>query len=242
MRVRTRVVALVAPLLAPALMVGTAPPTGAQQDARLSATATISAPAGVLYAGCFEHPVGYTVDVDPSDTPWLLDVDTSDPTGARGGSNQRRSSAGDQRVGSMGVELCSGSLEPGTFALSGVLTHGAGVDPVTPSTFTMRNPRTRTRISASTERPRRQQQVVITARSREEMPGGYQRKRGARVVLQRDVRSTWVKVLDGGSARTDDRGRARFRFVYPGHMTRLRVVTRGSADWDGSRSRVLILR
>ncbi len=196
----------------------------------------------MLYDDCVDHPVRYTITADQPDATWQLSVDTADPTGARGGGNDRSNSLGDPAAGTVGVQMCGASLEPGTFTLSGVLIHGVGnVDPVPPSTFTMRNPMTRTRIKASTTEPRRGQHVTITIKSRDEMPEGWRRKDDARVVLQRDVRSTWVKV-QGGRARTDDKGKAVLRFAYPGRKTRLRAVTRGSADWDGWRSSVLVLR
>ncbi len=98
------------PFLVPLLIAGVAAPAGAQPErqrqARLAATADISAPPGVLYDDCVDHPVRYTVTADPPDATWQLNVDTADPTGARGGGNYRSNSFGDPAAGTVGVQMC----------------------------------------------------------------------------------------------------------------------------------------
>jgi hypothetical protein len=189
---------------------------------------------------CVEHPVSYAVTVDPSDNTWFLALEVRNEAGQMVEGNYRR--AGDPTSGVVGIRMCGGVNEPGTFTLQGRLLYGlTNSTPVPPTTFSMRNPYTNTAIKPSTTNPRKGQKVAIKIKSRDEMPGGYERKAGATVLLQEKTKSGWKKVK-GSKAETNEKGKAKVTVRYTGGRLKLRAVTKGSADWDRSHSRRVVLR
>jgi hypothetical protein len=224
-------------LLAPALLLGGAAPAQAA-----TGTGTASSAAGVLYNDCVDHPVSYGVAVDPPDTDWFLALEVRDTTGQYVSGTYAARQFGHPTSGTLGTQMCGNGLAPGTYSLAGRLQYGlTNSAPVPTTTFTMRNPFTRTTIRPATKHPRKGSKVRIKVRSLDEMPTGYVAKDDARIVLQQKVKGRWKKV-EGSAEATRDTGKAVVRFRYRGGKVMLRAVTKGSSDWDGSRSRAVKLR
>jgi hypothetical protein len=239
--VRTRATsatfAAVATVAAAVLLAG-APASSAQQ----SGSATASAPPGVLYNDCVDHAADYAVSVDPPETDWFLALEVHRADGGYVTGNYRGKQFGHPTTGTVGLQICGRSEQPGTFTLTGRLQHGViHSTPVPPSTFTLRNPHTNTAVRASTKHPRKGQKVTLRIISRDEMPGGYERKDDATVLLQHKTAKGWKKVK-GSKATTGDKGKAKVKVRYTGGRLELRAVTKGSADWDRSHSRRIVLR
>lgn len=235
MRTRTLVTALVTPAL---LVVG-APAASAQQ---LASHAEASAPPGVLYDDCVDHLANYAVQLDSPDQDWFLSLEVHRADGSYVAGNYKAKQFGDPTAGTIALQMCGNSNDPGTFTLQGRLQYGlTNSSPVPPTTFTLRNPLTNTTAKASDKHPRKGQTVTIKIISRDEMPGGYTRKDDATVVLQQKTAKGWKKVK-GSKTTTNDKGTAKVKVRYPGGKVKLRAVTKGSADWETSHSRKVVLR
>ena len=220
------------------VLLASAPAVPAQQ----AASATASAPPGVLYHACVDHLADYAVSLDSPSSQWFLSLGYTAPDGTPLESNYASSTFGHPTSGVMAIRVCGDTADPGTFTLSGRLQYDlVNSTPVAPTTFTLRNPFTNTAARPSTERPRRGQQVTVKVVSRDEMPGGYQRKDDATVLLQHKTAKGWKKVR-GSRTTTDDKGTAKIEVRYTGGRLKLRAVTKGSADWDRSHSRRIVLR
>ena len=224
--------------VAAAVLLACVPAASAQQ----AASATASAPPGVLYNACVDHLANYNVSLESSSSSWYLSLGYTAPDGKPLESNYAASAFGDPTSGVMAIRVCGDTAEPGTFTLSGRLQYDAiNSTPVAPTTFTLRNPFTNTAIKPSTTNPSKGQKVAIKIKSRDEMPGGYERKAGATVLLQQKTERGWSKVR-GSKAETNEKGKAKVKVRYTGGKLKLRAVTKGSADWDRSHSRKVVLR
>jgi hypothetical protein len=216
--------------------------TASAVPAQQAASATASAPRGVLYNTCVDHLADYAVSLDSPSSPWFLSLGYTAPDGTPLESNYASSTFGDPMSGVMAIRVCGDTADPGTFTLSGRLQYDViKSTPVAPTTFTLRNPFTNTAARPSTGNPRKGQKVTVKVLSRDEMPGGYERKDDATVLLQHKTAKGWTKVR-GSRTATDDKGRARIAVRYTGGRLKLRAVTKGSADWDRSHSRRIVLR
>jgi opacity protein-like surface antigen len=224
--------------VAAAVLLACVPAASAQQ----AGSATASAPPGVLYLDCVDHAANYAVSVDPPETDWFLALEVHRADGGYVAGNYRGKQFGHPTTGTVGLQMCGRSEDPGTFTLTGRLQYGlTNSTPVAPTTFTLRNPFTNTAIKPSIKNPAKGQEVAIKIKSRDEMPGGYERKAGAAVLLQQKTERGWSKVK-GSKAETNEKGKAKVKVRYTGGKLKLRAVTKGSADWDRSHSRKVVLR
>jgi hypothetical protein len=208
---------------------------------------SVSAPGGVLYDDCIEHPYGYSVRVPGDGTYRALRVSLYGPDGALADTGYVAPAA-NVASGTSTFRLCRPGDPYGTYTIRATVEWASEPGaPVTSSTldpaqFSMRKPATRTLLSASTVRPAYGQVVTYRIRALDERPTGYAATVAAWVVLQKRVAGHWVRIK-GSRAMTHPTGRIAVRLRYLGHHRpmQVRAVTQPTSRYARSTSPVLHL-
>jgi hypothetical protein len=109
--------------------------------------------------------------------------------------------------------------------------------------FTLRQPRSRTTLTASTRRPAYGQRVAFRIRAYDENPSGYLPRAFTWVHLEKRRDGHWVRIR-GSRAMTHDNGAVKVRVRYLKHHHRtmkVRAVTERTSRFTRSYSPVLRL-
>lgn len=208
----------------------------------------VSAADGVLYPGCVQHPVSYTLSVPPGAQYWNLSITAYGPDGLEAGSAYLSKFLGDATTGTETLQFCPLSDGPGAYRIvpTGEWTdydYHDHVFTLPSTTVTMRSPATATSIRVSPRHPRKGAVFKVVVQVSDERPAGYFPTSYAEVVLQyRRGSGAWQKARKG-RARTDGEGRLVYRYRFDGKPAQLRAVTASSwREYDGSVSRSVRLR
>ncbi|MCR6033363.1 hypothetical protein GGQ22_18260 [Nocardioides sp. zg-579] len=221
-------------LLAPAFVTVAAVPAHA-------AGGSTKAGNGVTYQ-CYQHSYEYSVDLPEDTESWSMDVSVEGPDGLEATSDFLYEVPASGRSS---FQVCSFDM-PGTYTIrASVEAYDSSWEETTfelaPSTFTLRKPRTKTTIKASTTRPRKGQVVRFTVVSKDERPRGYFAHAYADVVLQTFKAGRWVNVK-GTKTYTGSTGRAVIKTRFAGSKVRMRARTLADDDTTGSQSAAVTLR
>lgn len=220
--------------------------TVGSSSAMAVATTSVSVGNGVLYEGCPTHSWRYQVEDDQATYDWAIFVTAYDPRGVEVSSGSVWADEGAPPAGVAsgddGLQICS-SERAGRYTLTAEIHFYGGPysDRTLPSsTFTMRDPRSRTTLRASDTTASYNQPLRFRMTSFQEYPRGYFGEDYETVVLQRRTPSGWKRV---GRDSTDDRGVAvvRLRWTHRAPV-RLRAFTPRTSDHAGSFSRVVAIR
>lgn len=205
---------------------------------------TVSIPSGVLYESCGQYPFTYAAGGLPAGYGpyWNMDFNLIGPDGREAGGDYLY---GELANGVSDIQICESPNLPGTYTLTGTgeacnRSYDCVPISMTPTSFTLRLPLTKTTLKASTTNPRPSQVVRFVIGSRDERPNGYYGTAYADVALQVKTATGWRKV--GGNQMTDSRGREVIEARYTGGRKRLRAVTFSSDSRTGSVSRTVVLR
>jgi hypothetical protein len=200
---------------------------------------------GVLYDDCLDYPYRYAVDLPDGATSWGLDVSLVGPDGREADTDFV---AADEPTGTSTFFLCPPTDPYGGYTIHATLqwtdTDAVEHDAALPdSHFTMRKPRTTTRLSASTRRPAYRKFVTFRIRVADERPTGYVGTPFTWVRLQKRVHGEWVGIK-GSRAMTHSTGavKVRVRYTLRHHKPmRVRAVTAATPRYAGSTSPVIRL-
>lgn len=187
---------------------------------------TVTGINGVLYDDCLYYPYRYAVDPPGDPGYWDLVVSLRGPDGREAASDlvTRPAPTGTSELGL----LCPPTDLYGRYTIRATLRWGADESSITnwsqldDSSFSMRKPYTRTRLSVSTHRPSYGQLVTYRIGVRDERPTGYYPTPFAWVFLQKRVDGHWVRIK-GTRTLTHATGRVRLRLRYLHHHQRMRV-------------------
>jgi hypothetical protein len=138
---------------------------------------------GVLFPSCVAHPVSYAVA--PGSGNWSLFLSSTRSDGASGPFVSLSSALGDQPTGTTTLDFCgaggsAGVYVPGRYTLAGALrwVDGSGItheEQLTPVTFAMAKPRTRTTLTLSDRTPRPGQPLRFLVTVKVQSPAGWVR-------------------------------------------------------------------
>jgi hypothetical protein len=200
---------------------------------------------GVLYDDCLSYPYRYDVTVPGSPGYWDLTTTLVGPDGRQtAGDYVARPTSGSSTFGL----LCPPGDGYGRYTIHASVRWGDGEQslgaPVTldDAHFTLRKPRSRTALTASTRRPASGQVVRYRVTAYDERPAGYVRRAFAWVHLEQRRGGHWVRVK-GARAMTHDTGRVVIWLRYRAHHQpmKLRAVTEGAPRYTRSASPTLRL-
>ena len=201
---------------------------------------------GVLYDDCLSYPYAYSVSVPGGAGYWALSTTLIAPGGRKVDTDYvPQPTFGSSTFGL----LCTQSVPYGAYTIRARLTWGPDRDhpEVSSSTlddahFTLRKPRSRTTLSASTRRPATGQVVRYRVTAFDERPSGFVRRAFAWVHLEKRSAGHWVRIR-GARAMTHSNGVVRVRLRYLGHhdTLRLRAVTERTSRYSRSVSPTLRL-
>ncbi|WP_162799439.1 hypothetical protein [Nocardioides sp. 616] len=178
-------------------------------------TVSVSVGPGVLYDGCTDHPINYSVAPPLDAYSWSLQLVFQAPDGTSAGSAYI--SKGDPTTGVETKQFCPGDELPGTYSVTGTYTvmPRSGNTPataITPFTFDLRLPTTQVTAKASEKKPKVGKQVKVRVTVSDERPsGGLFGTSGAKVQLQRKKGAKWVSVA-GANGYTKSSGKALLKF------------------------------
>jgi hypothetical protein len=193
----------------------------------------------VLYDECQQHPITFTADIPAGATFWRLQLQVFDPDGNTSQGFVASSNL-TSTSGTFQQTFC-GSETPGTWTIrtTGFYQLLPAIPlglPSSDTTFTVRRAATATQLSAyRTSKGRYKVRSFV----QEEGPGGMFDPDGTDVQLQRLVDGAWKPVRR--AVLTTDDGRATVRVRFPAG-TRLRGITQGKGNYDGSTSAPITLR
>ena len=218
------------------LLAGTAVPARAD-----TTYGTVSGINGVLYDDCFSHPYAFTVGSTPTSAGyWDLTAELVGPTGQVTASDYVAEPAA---TGTSTFGLLCPSDGYGSYTIRATLRWGPEKGAVAQTSrlddahFTLRKPRSRTTLSASTRRPAAGQVVRYRVTAYDERPAGFARRAFAWVHLEKRVDGRWVRIR-GGRAMTHSTGRITVRLAYRAHHRRMwvRAVTEPAPTYTRSTS------
>lgn len=201
---------------------------------------------GVLYEGCLSHSWRYQVADDQATYDWAIFVTAYDPRGVEVSSGSVWADEGAPSAGVAsgddGVQICSFE-RAGAYTLTAEIHFYGGPysDQELPSSsFTMRDPRSRTELRASDTTASHNQKVRFKMTSLQEYPRGFFGEEYETVVLQRKAASSWERV---GRYSTNERGVAvaRIRWSERGRVS-LRALSPRTTEHTASYSRVVTVR
>jgi hypothetical protein len=177
-------------------------------------TITASSVPGVIFEGCTDHPINYSVDPPANASTWSIDFVLQAPDGTGAGSAFVTSS--DPKTGIEMVSFCGSDKIPGAYTVTGTYRHLVGstmtLTPVTPFTFDMRKPYAAVTATSSDKTPRLGGVVKVKVLVTDERPTGeYFGTESAKVLLQRLKGGRWVKVR-GAKGETTGNGVAKVTF------------------------------
>jgi hypothetical protein len=203
---------------------------------------------GVLYNDdCHEYLFSYQVVVPPDGTfDWSLSVRLHGPKGALVDTTRV------PKPGATGTSTLTVCPPPannyGTYTISATFesqaTEGgpSESEAFADAHFTLRKPRSRTALTASTRRPAYGQRVTYRIRAYDENPTGYLPRAFAWVHLETRRDGHWVRIR-GSRAMTHENGAVKVRVRYLKHHERMKVraVTERTIKFERSYSSVLRL-
>ncbi|WP_162794580.1 hypothetical protein [Nocardioides houyundeii] len=182
-------------------------------------SASASAGPGVLYDGCTDHPINYSVAPPLNAYTWSLQLVFQAPDGTSAGSAYI--SKGDPTTGVETKQFCPGEDLPGSYSVTGtysVMVPGTGSGSTTtttaiaPFSFDLRLPTTQVTAKASEKKPKVGKQVKVRVTVSDERPsGGLFGTSSAKVQLQRKKGAKWVSVA-GANGYTKSSGKALLKF------------------------------
>lgn len=190
---------------------------------------------------CTEHRYSYSLNLPSWADGFNAEVEVIGPDGLNAASDYL---SGEPASGIGTFWLCpGGSATAGTYTIGGEVEYydEAFNDyrfTLTPSTFTMRLPQTRTTLTASSTRVQRGAAVRFVIRSKEERPAGFYPATYQEVTLQAFTKGKWRRF---DTAYTDGKGRAFAKGRMKG-KTKVRAVTPGDDDQLVSTSRPIVIR
>jgi hypothetical protein len=226
--------------LALVLLLGGAPGQAAQAASPYGSVTGIN---GVLYDDCLAYP--YRYDISISAGYWDLSTTLIGPGGATVASDYvARPTSGSSTFGL----LCPSAHGYGRYTIRSAVRWGDDESslgaPVAldDAHFTLRKPRSRTTLTASTRRPASGQVVRYRVTAYDERPAGYRPRAFAWVHLEQRRSGHWVR-LKGGRAMTHATGRIVIRLRYAAHHRRtlIRAVTEPTTRYTRSTSPTLRL-
>ncbi len=209
-----------------------------------SGSAEFHAGSGVLYSGCRYHPYTFDLSLPEGTTHWDIDVSLKGPDGNEVSSDYLYGTTSDSGGGHGKVQICAGELA-GQYRLTGTLEYTGSDDmdhstPATPATFTMRKPRTTTKLTVSTTNPKCGQAFTFRVAAMDERPNGFFATKYATVRLQRYRAGHW-STIDTIYTNYAGKGSSTFRFT-PCTPSRARAVTPATEYLSASTSRTLTIR
>ncbi len=191
---------------------------------------------GVLYSGCRDVPVRYSVTFPAEMEDWTLDLTAYGADGLEATSTGVSSFGGEPTAGTAGLFFCSID-EPGRYT---VLATGEWYDvyeynthpySLPTTSFTMRLPKTRTVAKAKGS-------FKIKAAVQDERPNGYFPADYFDVWLERLQNGRWKRVP---GTRTFADGPVVYKLPKL-RGVKVRAVTPGTDDWTASKSRGVRVR
>lgn len=203
---------------------------------------------GVLHDDCLPYTFRWAVNA-PADAGYrALTASLYEPDGRH---SQVVSVYPDTNVasGSATFSLCTQVDLYGTYTIKAMLEWGPDAEHPAESTaqladahFTLRQPRSRTTLTASTRRPVSGQRVTYRIRAYDENPTGYLPRAFTWVHLETRRDGHWVRIR-GSRAMTHESGAVKVRIRYLKHHKRMRVraVTERTIKFERSSSPVLRL-
>lgn len=200
---------------------------------------------GVLYDDCLSYPYDYAVSVPGNPGYWDLTTTLVGPDGRRTAADYvARPTAGSSTFGL----LCPPGDGYGRYTVHASVRWGTDEQslgaPVAldDAHFTLRKPRSRTTLGASTRRPASGQVVRYRVTAYDERPAGYLRRAFAWVHLEQWRGGHWIGIK-GARAMTHDTGRVVIRLRYRAHRQtlRIRAVTERAPRYTRSASPTLRL-
>ena len=223
--------------LALALLVGG--PVGVPAHAT-SVYGSVTGIDGVLYDDCLSYPYRYDVTAPSGAGYWDLSATLVGPDGrATAADYVARPTTGSSTFGL----LCPPGDGYGRYTIHASVRSGPDERslgaPVAlgDAHFTLRKPRSRTVLTASTRRPAYGQVVRYRVTAYDERPAGYIRRAFAWVHLEQRRAGHWTRIK-GARAMTHDNGRVvvRLRYRAHHHRMRLRAVTERAPRYTRSAS------
>lgn len=204
-------------------------------------TGTVTVPDSVYYDfGCIDVPYTYAYMLRPGYELENAHLEVTGPDGLEVGRDSITSSA---VSGTSEVQVCSG--EPGAYA--GTVEVLACTPNITDcyefvvnTSFSMRDPYTRTGLVAKPKRADRGDRVKFVMTVRDERPAGYFPTGGETVRLQQYRSGAWRSVK--GGAVYLDTGRAVAKVTMRENRGRFRAVMRTTSLLNGSVSRTITIR
>jgi hypothetical protein len=208
----------------------------------LAAGGWTSAPNGVLYSDCRDHPFSYAVELPAGTADWSMDVYAYSPDGLEASSDFIYDAA---ETGTGNFFFCGYEM-PGRYTIEAEVEacdadYDCSTFSLDESSFYMRKPRTKTLLSASPLDARRGQVVKFVVTSKDERPRGYFRNDYARVYLQRKDGQRWVKIK-GSQGLTGSNGKEVIKLRYTGGRPKVRAVTAASDAYSKSTSKPVTIR
>lgn len=232
-------------LLALALLVGGLAGAPAQATSPYGSVAGIN---GVLYDDCLAYPFSYAISVPGGGNYRDLQVGLYEPDGTYSQTATVYPDTNDAS-GTSTFTLCTQTDLYGRYTMKPVVHWGPDADHSTQSTaalddahFTLRKPRSRTALRASTRRPAYGQVVRYRVTAYDERPAGYRPRAFAWVHLEQRRARRWVRIK-AGRAMTHATGRIVIRLRYRAHHRRtlIRAVTEPTTRYRRSTSPTLRL-
>jgi hypothetical protein len=209
----------------------------ATAPAQASVSGSVGNGSAVLYEGCRDWGIPYSLNIDPGVDYWNLELSVKGPDGIETFSDYLYSSDYPSS-GTAQVQVCSFE-DPGTYTVeaagewSDYDTDQDGTYTLPTSTFKVRLPKSRTTIKV-VKKPKNR--VVITVAVKDERPNGHFPSEYADVKLQAFHGGRWV-TANAGNGYTNDDGVA--RWVYRRTVrTKVRAVMVDDA-YQKSVSRVI---
>lgn len=193
-----------------------------------AATSWTSSTSGVLYGTCLNHAYRYSLSLPAGAIDWSLSVDLIAPDGTTEDSDFLWYEDGDPATGTSSFLFCGAEM-PGRYVIAATgewddSDYNSHPFTLPYSTFSMRQPYSRTRLRVSDRTPSPGQVVRFRIGTTDERPRGYFRTAYASVVLQHRVGRRW-KAYRWGHAITNARGVVTLKARFRGRPVRVRART-----------------
>lgn len=232
---RTRITAAIATatLAGATLVVGTGSPAAAD-------TGTVTVPDSVFYEGCVDVPYTYAYTLRPGYELENARLELTGPDGLESGTDSVATPA---TSGTSDVQVCRGELGTYTGAvdvLACTTSFSACYSFTVGTSFTMRNPNSRTGLVAKPKSADRGEKVKLVMSVFDERPAGYFASDDVWVRLQQYRGGAWRSVPGGKEFVSN--GRAVVKVTMKENKARFRAVTRTTSGLNGSVSRTVTVR
>jgi len=207
-----------------------------------AAGGAVQSPDGVLWQ-CHEHNYRYQIELPPGAYGWSADVTISGPDGLEVSTDYLYDDENPTH-GTSSFQICS-------FEMAGRYTVSTDVEwhdydynsssfSLPDAYFKMRDPKTRTSLTAAPRKPRPNAVVKFRVVSKDERPNGYFGTSYASVVLEVKAGNKWKRI--GRKSATNQRGVVTLRARYTGGRKAVRARTLGTDSASGSTSRIVKFR